>query len=62
MPTKRSAIAFARGALTDVLMILMSVAVNMVSKVAMNLASRSRIRNLKRPLASSRYRGCGPVG
>ena len=45
VPTKRSAIAFARGARTDVLMIWMSMAVNTASKAAVNLASRSRIRN-----------------
>src|SRR5436190_5526984 len=53
-PTKRSAIAFARGARTGVLMILTSVAVNTASKVVVNLASRSRMRNRKRRSASSR--------
>ena len=54
MPTKRSAIAFARGARTGVLMILMSMAVKTASKAAVNLASRSRMRNRKRRSASSR--------
>ena len=48
MPTKRSAIAFARGARTGVLMILTSMAVKTASKAAVNLASRSRMRNRKR--------------
>ena len=38
VPTKRSAIAFARGARTGVLMILTSMAVDTASKVAVNLA------------------------
>jgi hypothetical protein len=44
-PTKRSAIALARGARTGVLMMRRSVAVKTASKAAVNLASRSRIRN-----------------
>src|SRR3954452_1732495 len=44
-PTKRSAIAFARGARTGVLMILRSMAVKTASNAAVNLASRSRMRN-----------------
>jgi hypothetical protein len=68
--TKRSAIAFARGAHAGVLMILISVAVNAASKAAVNLASRSRMRNRKPRLAParsmSRLRACwvshGPVG
>jgi hypothetical protein len=55
VPTKRSAMALARGARTGVLMILMSVAVHTVSTVAVNLVSWSRIRNLRRGLASSRF-------
>ena len=37
VPTKRSAIAFARGARTGVLTMWMSMAVNTASKVAVNL-------------------------
>ena len=47
-PTKRSAIALARGARTGVLMMRMSVAVKTASNAAVNLASRSRMRNRKR--------------
>ena len=54
VPTKRSAIAFARGARTGVLMIVTSVAVNTASKAAVNLLSRSRTRNRKCRWASSR--------
>ena len=54
LPTKRSAIALARGARTGVLMMRMSVAVNTASNAAVNLASRSRMRNRKRRPASSR--------
>ena len=68
--TKRSAIAFARGARGGVLMIWMSVAANTASKAAVNLLSRSRIRNRKRWWESSRsmnrLRACwvsqAPVG
>jgi carbamate kinase len=49
-----SAIALARGARTGVLMILTLMAVKTVSKAAVNLASRSRMRNRKRRPASSR--------
>ena len=67
---KRSAIAFARGARTGVLMIRMSMAANTASKAAVNLLSRSRIRNRNRRSASSRsmsrLRACwvtqAPVG
>ena len=45
LPTKRSAIAFARGCPHGVLMIRMSVAVKTASKAAVNLVSRSRMRN-----------------
>lgn len=45
VPTKRSAIAFARGARVGVLMIVTSVPVNTASKAAVNLPSRSRMRN-----------------
>ena len=41
------AIAFARGARTGVLMIRTPVAVNTPSNTVMNLASRSRIKNLR---------------
>ena len=70
LPTKRSAIALARGARTGVLMILTLTVVKTVSKAAVNLASRSRMRNRKRRPASSRsmsrLRACwvsqAPVG
>jgi hypothetical protein len=42
LPTKRSAIALARGARTGVLMMLTSTAVNTASKAVVNLVSRSR--------------------
>ena len=48
VPTKRSAMALARGARTGVLMMRMSVAVKTASNAAVNLASRSRMRNRKR--------------
>ena len=54
LPTKRSAIALARGARTGVLMMRTSMAVNTASNAAVNLASRSRMRNRKRWPASSR--------
>ena len=54
VPTKRSAIAFARGARIGVLMILMSMAVKTASKAAVNLLSRSRMRNRKRWVVSLR--------
>lgn len=54
VPTKRSAIALARGARTGVLMILTSRAANTASNAAVYLASRSRMRNRKRLPASSR--------
>ena len=70
LPTKRSAIALARGARTGVLMMRMSMAVKTASNAAVNLASRSRMRNRKRRPASSRsmsrLRACwvsqAPVG
>ena len=70
VPTKRSAIALARGARTGVLMMRMSIAVKTASKAAVNLASRSRMRNRNRRPASSRsmsrLRACwvsqAPVG
>ena len=49
LPTKRSAIALARGARTGVRMMRTSMAVKTASKAAVNLASRSRIRNRKPP-------------
>jgi hypothetical protein len=55
VPTKRSAIAFARGARTGVLMTLMSMAVKTASRPAVNLRSRSRIRNRKRRCADSSH-------
>jgi hypothetical protein len=48
VPTQRSAIAFARGARGGVLMISMPVEVNTSSNPAVNFASRSRMRNLRR--------------
>ena len=54
VPTKRSAIALARGARTGVLMMRMLTVVKMASNAALNLASRSRMRNRKRLSASSR--------
>jgi hypothetical protein len=70
LPTKRSAIALARGACTGVLMMRMSGVVKTASNAAVNLASRSRIRNRMRCPASlrsmSRLRACwvsqAPVG
>ena len=70
VPTKRSAIALARGARTGVRMILILMAVKTASKAAVNLASRSRMRNRNRCPASSRsmvrLRACwvshAPVG
>jgi hypothetical protein len=41
LPTKRSAIALARGACTGVRMMRMSIAVKTASKAAVTLASRS---------------------
>src|SRR5690349_16719623 len=54
LPTKRSAIALARGARTGVLMMRTPIAVKTASKAAVNLASRSRIRNWNWRPASSR--------
>ena len=70
VPTKRSAIAFARGARTGVLMMRISSAVKTASKAAVNLASRSRMRNRNRcpasPRSMVRLRACwvsqAPVG
>jgi hypothetical protein len=45
VPMKRSAIAFARGARTGVRMMRRSAPVNTASKAAVNLLSRSRIKN-----------------
>jgi len=53
LATKRSAIALARGARAGVSMMLTSMAVKTASNVAVNLASRSRIKNRKRRPASS---------
>jgi len=44
---QRSAIAFARGAMTGIWMIRTPIAVNTVSNAAVNLVSRSRIRNFR---------------
>jgi hypothetical protein len=46
VPTRRSAMAFARGARTGVLMTLMPSAAKTTSKDLANLVSRSRMRNL----------------
>lgn len=54
LDTQRSSAAFARSARTGVLMIRMPIAVNTASK-AVNLASRSRSRNLKSATRSSRF-------
>jgi hypothetical protein len=48
LPTKRSAIALARGARTGVLSTLTSIAVKTASSAAVNVASRSRMRNRNR--------------
>jgi hypothetical protein len=48
LPTKRSAIALARGARAGVLIMRKSMAVKTASNAAVNLASRSRMRNRKR--------------
>src|SRR4029453_13273531 len=62
VPTHRSANAFARGAPTGVRKIRMPSEVKMASKVAVNFASRSRIKNLNCPMRSarsmSRLRAC----
>src|SRR4051794_24077106 len=59
---KRSAIAFARGARIGVRMIRMSAASKTASNAAVNLLSRSRIRNRNRsarsPRSISRLRAC----
>jgi hypothetical protein len=54
VPTKRSAMALARGARTGVRTIWMLLQVKTASKAAVNLASRSRMRNRGRRPASSR--------
>ena len=54
VPMNRSAIAFARGARTGVRMIRMSAPVKTASKAAVNLLSRSRIRNRNRSPRSLR--------
>jgi hypothetical protein len=51
--TKRSAVAFAFGARTGVLMTRMPSLVNTASKFRVNLLSRSRIRNRNRDGCSS---------
>jgi hypothetical protein len=56
LPTKRSAIAFARGARTGIWMTSAPTEVNTASNAETNFASRSRIRNLTRVPASSRWR------
>jgi hypothetical protein len=63
LATQRSAIAFAGGARTGVLMIRIPAAANTASKAAVNLAPRSRIKSLnpgRDPRGSSG--GCGPAG
>ena len=70
VPMKRSAIAFARGARTGVRRMRMSAPANTASKAAVNLLSRSRIRNrncsARSPRSMSRLRACwvtqAPVG
>ena len=47
LPTNRSAMAFARGARTGVLMIWIPASAKTASNMAVNLASRSRMRNRK---------------
>jgi len=54
VPMKRSAIAFARGARTGVLMMRMSAPVNTASNAVVNLRSRSRIKNRNRSARSPR--------
>ena len=54
LPTKRSAMALTRGARTGILMILTLMAVKAVSKAAVNLALRSRIKNRNWAPVSSR--------
>ncbi len=54
VPTTRSAMAFARGALTGVLMILMPSDAKTASKDEVNLVSRSRMRNLAGVVRSAR--------
>jgi hypothetical protein len=54
VPTKRSAMALARGARTGDLMTVTLVAVKTASKAVVNLASRSRMRNRNRWPVSSR--------
>jgi hypothetical protein len=56
LPTKRSAIALARGACTGVRMMRMSIAVKTASKAAVTLASRSRMRNRKAAAGVRRQR------
>ncbi len=51
----RSAIAFALGARTGVLMIRVLTAVNTASNAEVNLVSRSRIKNLKLSARLSRF-------
>src|SRR3954452_7398743 len=70
VPMKRSAIAFARDAGTGVRMIRMSAPANAASNAAVNLVSRSRIKNrncsARSPRSMSRLRVCwvtqAPVG
>jgi hypothetical protein len=54
VPTKRSAMALARGARTGDLTTVTSIALKTASKDGVNLASRSRMRNRNRRPASSR--------
>ena len=63
VPTNRSAMGFARGARTGVRMMLTPSDAKISSKLAMNLASRSRIKNLTATSRSARTedrlpRGC----
>ena len=62
VPIHRSAIACARGALTSVVMIRNPTEVRTASKAAVNVVSRSRIKNFTDPARSprsmSRLRTC----
>jgi hypothetical protein len=54
--TKRSAIALARGARTDVVMMRTSIAVKTASKLVVNVASRSRRNRKQLPTIASSAR------
>jgi len=62
-PTKRFAVALARGARPGVRMILASISASTASNDAVNFASRSRITNRKRGQHPwGPCPGCGPDG